>query len=131
MSGILASRRPRRRGRSVEVTVRHGRIGFWYRLAVVAIKPTSLLLTKRDWRGAEHIPSSGGVIIAANHLSYADPLTFGHYVYETGRTPRYLAKSTLFQVPLLKYVFTGAQQIPVYRGTADAAQALSAGVAAL
>ena len=27
---------------------------------------------KRDWHGREHIPRYGGVIVAANHLSYAD-----------------------------------------------------------
>jgi 1-acyl-sn-glycerol-3-phosphate acyltransferase len=118
MSGILA-------------TVRHGRIGAMYRFAVSIIKPTSLSLTKRDWSGAENIPAEGGVIVAANHLSYIDPLTFGHFVWETGRVPRFLAKSTLFEVPLLKYVFTGTNQIPVHRGTADASQALSAAVDAL
>jgi 1-acyl-sn-glycerol-3-phosphate acyltransferase len=111
--------------------VRHGRIGFWYRFAVMFIKPFSVVLTKRDWQGAEHIPLEGGVIVACNHLTYVDPLTFGHFVYETGRTPRFLAKSTLFEVPFIKYVFRGAHQIPVYRGTADAAQALSAAVEAL
>lgn len=111
--------------------MRHGRIGFWYRFTVSIVRPASALLTKRDWRGAENIPATGGVIIAANHLSYIDPMTFGHFVYDTGRTPRFLAKSTLFEVPVLKHVFLGAKQIPVYRGTSDAAQALSAGFDAL
>jgi 1-acyl-sn-glycerol-3-phosphate acyltransferase len=111
--------------------VRHGRIGFWYRLTASVVRPLSTLLTRRDWRGAEHIPVTGAVIVAANHLSYVDPMTFGHYVFNTGRTPRFLAKASLFEVPIVKYVFIGARQIPVHRGTADAAQALSAGVEAL
>jgi len=111
--------------------VRHGRIGFWYRLAVCVIKPFSLAFTKRDWHGQENIPTTGGVIVAANHLTYLDPLLFGHFVYATGRAPRFLAKSSLFEVPVLKYVFKGANQIPVFRGTADAALALSAAVEAL
>jgi 1-acyl-sn-glycerol-3-phosphate acyltransferase len=111
--------------------VRHGRIGFWYRFTVSVVRPVSALLTKRDWRGAENIPATGGVIIAANHLSYVDPMTFGHFVYDTGRTPRFLAKSTLFDVPVIKYIFRGAKQIPVHRGTSDAAEALSAAVDAL
>jgi 1-acyl-sn-glycerol-3-phosphate acyltransferase len=110
---------------------RHGRIGFWYRLAVCVIKPFSLTFTRRDWNGQHHIPTTDGVIVAANHLSYIDPLLFGHFVYATGRTPRFLAKSTLFEVPVLKYVFRGAKQIPVFRGTADAGLALSAAVEAL
>jgi 1-acyl-sn-glycerol-3-phosphate acyltransferase len=111
--------------------VRHGRIGFWYRLTVTVVRPASAVLTKRDWRGMANIPTEGGVIIAANHLSYVDPMTFGHFVYATGRTPRFLAKSALFEAPVIKYVVRGAHQIPVYRGTSDAAQALSAAVEAL
>ena len=42
------------------------RIGFWYRLAVVVIKPLLLLFTKRDWRGTENIPTSGGFVTAGD-----------------------------------------------------------------
>jgi 1-acyl-sn-glycerol-3-phosphate acyltransferase len=68
------------------------------------------------------------MILASNHVSYVDPLTLGLYVLEAGRMPKFLAKSTLFETPLLKHVFIGAKQIPVYRGTADASKALSAAV---
>ncbi len=107
------------------------RIGFWYRLAVSVVKPLLLVFTKRSWGGAENVPPSGGVIIAANHISYIDPLTLAHFLYDNGRLPRFLAKSTLFDVPFIGRVFRGAQQIPVRRGTADAAQALGAAVEAL
>jgi 1-acyl-sn-glycerol-3-phosphate acyltransferase len=106
-------------------------LGFWYRLVVVVVKPLLFLTTSRDWRRQDGIPNTGGAILAANHVSYVDPLTLGLYVLEAGRTPKYLAKSTLFEIPLLKRVFIGANQIPVYRGTADAANALSAAVAAV
>ncbi|HVT21173.1 MAG TPA: lysophospholipid acyltransferase family protein [Mycobacteriales bacterium] len=111
--------------------MRYGRLGFWYRLVVVVVKPLLSLSTIRDWRRQDRIPKSGGVILAANHLSYVDPLTLGLYVLESGRTPYYLAKSSLFEVPFLKRVFIGANQIPVYRGTADAASALTAAVDAV
>lgn len=110
---------------------RHGRIGFWYRFAVMVVKPLLLVFTRHSWRGAEHLPPSGGVIIAANHISYIDPLTLAHFLYDNGRLPRFLAKSTLFDVPFIGMVFRGAHQIPVRRGTADAAQALTAAVDAL
>jgi 1-acyl-sn-glycerol-3-phosphate acyltransferase len=119
MSGILARVR------------RYGRIGFWYRLVVVVVKPFLAATTVREWRGQDRIPSAGGVIIAANHISYVDPLTVGLYVLESGRTPYFLAKSSLFEVPFFKRVFYGANQIPVYRGTADAAEALRAAVDAV
>lgn len=111
--------------------MRYGRLGFWYRLVVVVMKPLLRATTIRDWRDQDKIPASGGFILAANHVSYVDPLTLGLYVLEAGRVAKFLAKSTLFETPLLKHVFIGAKQIPVYRGTADAAQALSAAVDAV
>jgi 1-acyl-sn-glycerol-3-phosphate acyltransferase len=111
--------------------VRYGRLGFWYRLVVVVIRPLLAITTIRDWHGQERIPKRGGVILAANHLSYVDPLTLGLYVLEAGRTPYYLAKSSLFEKPFIKRIFIGANQIPVYRGTADAASALTAAIDAV
>jgi 1-acyl-sn-glycerol-3-phosphate acyltransferase len=98
---------------------------------VVVVKPLLRLTTSRDWRNQDRIPKAGGAILAANHVSYVDPLTLGLYVLEAGRVPKYLAKSSLFEVPILKRIFIGANQIPVYRGTADAANALSAAVEAV
>lgn len=106
-------------------------MGFWYRLVVVVVRPLLAITTIRDWHSQERIPKRGGVILAANHLSYVDPLTLGLYVLEAGRTPYFLAKSSLFEKPFLKRIFIGANQIPVYRGTVDAANALTAAVDAV
>jgi 1-acyl-sn-glycerol-3-phosphate acyltransferase len=111
--------------------VRYGRLGFWYRLVVAVARPLLRLTTTWDWQGQERVPASGGVIIAANHVSYVDPFALGLYVLEAGRVPKFLAKSSLFENPLTKHIFRGANQIPVYRGTADAAKALSAAVDAV
>jgi 1-acyl-sn-glycerol-3-phosphate acyltransferase len=108
--------------------VRYGRLGFWYRLVVTVARPSLRLTTKRDWHASDQIPRDGGIIIAANHVSYVDPMTLGLFVLESGRQPKYLAKSSLFEKPFIKRVFIGAHQIPVYRGTADAANALSAAI---
>jgi 1-acyl-sn-glycerol-3-phosphate acyltransferase len=106
-------------------------LGFWYRLVIVTMKPLLRLTTTNDWQGMERIPPAGGFILAANHVSYVDPMSLGVFVLESGRVPKYLAKSSLFEKPLIKHVFIGAKQIPVYRGTADAAKALSAAVEAV
>src|SRR5215475_12863299 len=76
------------------------RLGFWPRTAVITVKPLLRVLTKRDWQGMEYVPSDGGVILAANHMSEFDPLVIAHYVLDTGRWPSYLAKSSLFRVPV-------------------------------
>ena len=71
--------------------MRYGRLGFWYRFVVVVVRPLLAITTIRDWRGQDRIPKTGGVILAANHTSYVDPLTLGLYVLEAGRIPFYLA----------------------------------------
>jgi 1-acyl-sn-glycerol-3-phosphate acyltransferase len=113
--------------------VRLGRIGFWYRLAVVILKPLMLLLTKRRWSGFENVPKEGGVIVAANHISYVDPIALADAIlFSTGRLPRYLAKASLFKGNgIVGRTMRGAGQIPVHRNTADASAALKDAVLAL
>ncbi len=108
-------------------------MGPWMRMAVILIKPVLLLCTRRDWRGQEHVPPTGGIIIAANHISHADPLTLCDYLlHGVRRIPRFMAKDALFKGNgIVGRTMRGAGQIPVYRSTADASLALRDAVAAL
>jgi 1-acyl-sn-glycerol-3-phosphate acyltransferase len=106
------------------------KLGFWERVAVGVVKPATSVLTKADWRGFEHIPQ-GGVILAANHMSHADPLVVARYVYDSGRWPRFLAKESLFRLPAFGMILRACRQIPVRRGTIDASKALDAAVDAV
>lgn len=90
-----------------------------------------LLITRRDWRGTEYLPPTGGFVVCPNHISYVDPFTFAHFLYDSGHPPFFLAKSEVFQIPILGRLLTAAQQIPVRRGTSQAAEAFSAAVAAV
>lgn len=107
------------------------RIGFWRRLAVMLVKPPLTVLTRRTWSGMEHIPATGGAIFVANHMSHADPLVVAHFVYDAGRWPQFLAKSSLFRIPLLGPFLSAVRQIPVHRGTTDAIKALDSALAAV
>jgi 1-acyl-sn-glycerol-3-phosphate acyltransferase len=107
------------------------RVGFWYRLVVVVVKPLLRMFTTRDRRGSENVPREGGIIVVANHVSEIDPLMVGEFLLDLGRPPRFLAKKELFRKAPLKWILEGADQIPVDRRSTDAAQALSAAVAAL
>ncbi|WP_327295026.1 MULTISPECIES: lysophospholipid acyltransferase family protein [unclassified Streptomyces] len=107
------------------------RIGFWYRLAAVIAKPPLLVLFKRDWSGMEHIPDDGGFITAVNHNSYLDMFSYGHFQYNTGKVPRFLAKAALFKVPVVGLLLRGTGQIPVYRESSNAFGAFRAAVAAV
>ena len=110
---------------------RHGRVGFWLRVAWAVIYPVDTMLFKLRWRGREHLPATGGVLVVTNHISYADPLTFARYVWDAGRVPRFLAKEPLFRIFFVRRVLRGAGQIPVHRGAADAQGSLRDAVAAL
>jgi 1-acyl-sn-glycerol-3-phosphate acyltransferase len=92
----------------------------WEALAVIILKPLLYLFTKQDWNGRKHLPRKGGVIIAPNHLSNIDPVLFAHYAYDNGRWPVYMAKGSLFELPVLGAVLRKLRQIPVARGRNDA-----------
>jgi 1-acyl-sn-glycerol-3-phosphate acyltransferase len=110
---------------------RRGPVGFWLGLAVVVLYPLVSLFFKIRWRGREHVPAAGGVLIVANHVSYVDPVVFSRFVWDCGRIPRFLAKDSLFRIFFVRSVLRGAGQIPVSRGTADAQQSLQRAVEAL
>ncbi|MCW2621819.1 MAG: acyltransferase [Frankiales bacterium] len=104
-----------------------------YLLAAGVLKPLALLTTRRTWQGTEHVPATGGVIVAANHLSIVDPIVVGDFLlFGAGLVPRFMAKRHLFEGGgVIARVMRGAGQIPVDRGAATAAQSLEAAVGAL
>jgi 1-acyl-sn-glycerol-3-phosphate acyltransferase len=66
-----------------------------------------------------------------NHLSYADPLIAGEFIFDRPRDLRFLVKASLFRVPFVGMILRRIKQIPVYRNTEMAGQALEAAVTAL
>ena len=108
-------------------------LGFWYALGVCILKPFIWLTMRQDWRGREHVPTRGGVILAANHISLVDPIALADFfVFGLGRPARFLAKSSMFEGRgLVAHVMRGAKQIRVHRQTSDASLALSDAVEAL
>lgn len=111
--------------------MRRPKRGFWFAAIVAILKPTLLVVTRRDWRSTENIPRQGGFILAANHLSYVDPALIGHLCYDNGRIPRFMAKAELFAIRGLGTVLRGAKQIAVYRRSPDASLALRDAITAL
>jgi 1-acyl-sn-glycerol-3-phosphate acyltransferase len=99
----------------------------WRRLTTIVLPPLINGLMKHDWHGQENIrnvPADSGLILAINHLSYADVLAMCLFSYKSGRYPVFLAKSSLFEMKGLGSVMRGTGQLPVYRGQADAALVL-------
>ena len=108
-----------------------GELGWAFGFCVLVLRRPLMLLTRREWRGGEYIPRSGGCVVVTNHVSEFDPVPFGHFVYEQGRVPRFLGKAEVFRVPVVCSILRSAGQIPVYRMTSDATKAFSAAVAAV
>ena len=67
-------------------------------------------------RGREHVPKSGGVIVASNHISFWDPPLVGTAAI---RELHFLAKGELFQTPILGPLIRAFNAIPIKRGVAD------------
>jgi 1-acyl-sn-glycerol-3-phosphate acyltransferase len=105
--------------------------GFWIRLCVAIIYPTCSLLFRIRWRHLDRMPARGGVIVVINHISYVDTLLMARLIWQTGRVPRFMIKAGVFAKPVLGQIMRGSKQIPVARGTADAARSIDAAVAAL
>lgn len=85
-------------------------------LVAVILAPLLRLTMRIKTEGVEKLPK-GGYVLVGNHLSYLDPLAFAYSVYlHMKRVPHYLAKASLFKVPILGFLLPKVGQIPVFRG---------------
>jgi 1-acyl-sn-glycerol-3-phosphate acyltransferase len=66
--------------------------------------------------GREHFPGSGGVVLAGNHISYADPVLLW---CKAPRPVHFFAKSELWDVGWLAWGADHVWAFPVHRGQAD------------
>jgi 1-acyl-sn-glycerol-3-phosphate acyltransferase len=89
-------------------------IVYWLTRAV--LQPTAHLYWRLSRIGREHIPQTGGVIIASNHRSFMDPFLIG---LMTRRPVYYMAKSEIFEIPVLRWFVSALGAFPVRRGAAD------------
>ena len=76
-----------------------------------------LLFNRWKVTGREHVPRTGGVLIIANHTSYADPPIVGAVF---PRPVNFMAKSELFSFPLGP-IIRRTHAFPVRRGGGDRA----------
>ncbi|MBB4964785.1 1-acyl-sn-glycerol-3-phosphate acyltransferase [Saccharothrix violaceirubra] len=102
---------------------RRGR-GFWYSVAIDLLWPFVVLFVRMRMAGHGHVPRRGPVLLASNHLSFADPVTLTAFTLASGRVPRYLAKASLWRAPVVGWVMRSGRHIPVDRGTVRAGRAV-------
>ena len=60
--------------------------------------------------GIDNIPENGSVIVAANHVSFVDPLIVGGVIR---RPVRFVMYYKIFKIPVLKFIFKTGKAIPI------------------
>lgn len=97
---------------------------FWLLAAVVV--PLIGIIARIEIRGRENLPRGGAYVLAPNHYSEFDPLIVAVAVWRLGRPPRFLAKESLFRIPVLGWALRATGMVPVARASsaASARQAL-------
>ncbi len=84
---------------------------------ILAAKTAFRLLGQRiDVRGSEHVPRTGGVLLAVNHVGYADFVYGGLAANPSGRKVRFMAKREIFDHRLGGPVMRSMHHIDVDRG---------------
>ncbi|WP_099332586.1 lysophospholipid acyltransferase family protein [Actinomyces minihominis] len=110
---------------------RKGNIKGMYRFGYHVLKPVVNLLSRPQWYGVENLPKEGAFILAPNHMSNFDPVSMGYFMADNGYEVRFLAKHSLFKVPVIGPFFRWWGMIPVMRDSAEATDALKYARAAL
>jgi 1-acyl-sn-glycerol-3-phosphate acyltransferase len=90
----------------------------YYRAGRVLCQTAYILLLNGRVYGVDHVPRSGGVLLACNHQSFLDP------VLATLALPRecsYMARDTLFANPGFRWLIESLNAFPVRRGESDVA----------
>jgi 1-acyl-sn-glycerol-3-phosphate acyltransferase len=89
---------------------------FTYRVCAGLVSGLSRVLFRPTVTGAENIPLEGPVIIAPIHRSNVD---FALTLFISKRKVFFMAKDSLFKVPLLGPLITHLGAFPINRGSAD------------
>ena len=105
--------------------------GFWFGTAIAALWPFTMFGARVAFAGGEHVPRTGGALLACNHVSDVDPIYDVAFTISHGRMPRFLAKAELWRIPLVRNVMAGGRHIPVQRASTRAADAYKEAIEAL
>lgn len=97
-----------------------------FRIFAYLLIPFMELVGRYRLHGTENLPATGSVVVSPNHYSNIDPIVIGYAMYRLKRMPRFLAKESLFRVPLLGWMLLKAGQVPVLRAGGGGADPLAA-----
>ena len=93
----------------------------WMRMVALAARIGARTFANVRIDGLEHVPRTGPVILAINHISNADAFVTGSWITPALRTRRihWLGKQELFDWPVFGWVAARGGVHPVDRSTAD------------
>jgi len=100
------------------------RTPFAYKVVIAVLIWPALFLTRRRWRGRENIPTGGGFVAAANHVSNLDFLPVVHLLTIWAGAPKVLVKESIMRVPVVGWLLKASGFVPVKRGTKQAGGSL-------
>ncbi|GMM94884.1 lysophospholipid acyltransferase family protein [Microbacteriaceae bacterium] len=86
---------------------------FWPLAAIIV--PLTGLLAKIEVIDGHKLPREGAYVLAPNHNSEFDPIIVAVATWRMGRAPRFLAKESLFRVPVLGWALRTTGMVPVAR----------------
>lgn len=86
---------------------------FWP-LAGLILPIWSCMVRYRFTPGSK-LPARGPFILSPNHYSEIDPIAMGAAIWHLGRLPHFMAKVSLFKVPVFGWLLRASGQIPVRR----------------
>lgn len=86
---------------------------YWFLAS--AVLPFARLLMKITIIDGHKLPQHGPFILAPNHFSEIDPFVIGIATWKIGRIPRFMAKASLFRIPVVGWILRRAGQISVER----------------
>ena len=105
----------------------------FYAFAKGVLTPIMTPWVKFTVTGEENLPTEGGFLLVSNHLSNVDPLCLCWYFMKRNTAVRFLAKKSMFSVPVFGWIIKGMGLIPVNRDSNPSAvlaptrEALTAG----
>jgi len=96
-----------------------------WRICAAILFPILGILARTEVRHGERIPDRGPVVVGSNHMSVIDPVYLVRAFWKEGRLARFLAKQSIWKVPVVGHIMSRSGQIPVDR-TGGAASSLRA-----
>jgi 1-acyl-sn-glycerol-3-phosphate acyltransferase len=92
----------------------------YWPLAAVLV-PLISLVARVEIIGGEKLPREGPYVLAPSHSTEFDPLIVALAVWRLGRAPRFMAKESLFKVPVLGWALRATGMVPVARSSSATA----------